>query len=433
MKHYYHLIIFFSLSALIYGQPSHEDLFFEDYDYVDFVKSVQFTRGGNALAYPIIARRSNSKLILSFDDMNADDYEYRYTIIHCDRNWNPSQIDALEYLSGFDFDEISSRQPNMFTTVNYTHHQLSIPNKKMGWRISGNYLLVIYDDEDQPILTRRFIVHENAGRIEGSYQKSQQGGLTRTHHRVNASYLDAPDFVRNPLDELSLTVVQNFDWLAVQDNVKPSLVQLERVEFNPTKELTFPSLIECRQFDTRSLDYKLMNVMFIDYHQDRIDTYLDTLTGVRVAGEFSTYQDNEGRFVIGKKEPTGSNYNPYSNEGKSTGKQNTYAEYTQVIFCLEVDNPLPGDVYILGKFNSYNPYSEYQMTYNPKSKKYTANVLMKQGFYDYLFGVVEDGSITYEYTEQLEMESSKDYIGIVYYRPFGVDFDRALTVEIIQE
>ena len=85
-------------TAQVYAQ----DFAYKDSVYVDYIKSVKFNIAGNPLALPAVPLGSEFPLELSFDDMDTHTREYTVSIIHCNKDWTPSQeINELEYLSGF--------------------------------------------------------------------------------------------------------------------------------------------------------------------------------------------------------------------------------------------------------------------------------------------------------------------------------------------
>jgi len=137
-----------------------EDINNYDYVYVDNIKSVQFHIDGLLLTYPIIDLTSSTPLVLSFDDLHADVKDYSYQLIHCDRDWQPSQLNTMEYLDGFTEELIDNYRYSFKTVTPFTHYRLYLPNEDMRWTISGNYLLVVYEDEGDkiPVITRRLVV-----------------------------------------------------------------------------------------------------------------------------------------------------------------------------------------------------------------------------------------------------------------------------------
>ena len=57
---------------------------------------------------------------------------------------------------------------------------------------------------------------------------------------------------------------------------------------------------------------------------------------------------------------------------------------------------------------------------------YLADVLLKQGFYNYAFALVsnKDKSVTFSKTEGNWHETENDYTILIYYRSFGDRYDR---------
>ena len=55
--------------------------------FVNNIKTVLLHPVNNEMLIPIINLNSEEKLKFSFDDLNSDVREYRYTLIHCDSDW----------------------------------------------------------------------------------------------------------------------------------------------------------------------------------------------------------------------------------------------------------------------------------------------------------------------------------------------------------
>jgi len=131
------------------------------------IKSVQLYREGNELSNPVIELGSDAKLLLKFDDLSEDVKNYSYTIIHCDPNWNESFIQQSEYLKGFPDNNLTDYAMSFNTIVKYVNYQLQIPNEECSPKYSGNYILVVFEDNNREnlVLMQRFYVVEPLVRI----------------------------------------------------------------------------------------------------------------------------------------------------------------------------------------------------------------------------------------------------------------------------
>ena len=130
---------------------------YENFIYNDKIKSVTFEQADNRLSEPFLELNSPQQLVLMFDDLEGDIKNYWYTLIHCDYNWNPSNLFSNEYLAGFTEDRIENYRTSFNTIQPYTHYQLTIPGREVRPMLSGNYLLKVYveGEPDKPVLTRR--------------------------------------------------------------------------------------------------------------------------------------------------------------------------------------------------------------------------------------------------------------------------------------
>ena len=74
-------------------------------------------------------------------------------------------------------------------------------------------------------------------------------------------------------------------------------------------------------------------------------------------------------------------------------------------------------------------YPENQMTYDENAQAYIADLLLKQGYYNYSYAVVNgDNEVSYEETEGNWYETENDYTILVYYRQLGARYDRLIGV-----
>jgi hypothetical protein len=62
-----------------------------------------------------------------------------------------------------------------------------------------------------------------------------------------------------------------------------------------------------------------------------------------------------------------------------------------------------------------------RMTYNGSAGVYEATLYLKQGYYNYMYGIIPKGGhqLNMESTEGNWWETENDYTVLVYYRPIG--------------
>ena len=109
----------------------------------------------NAYA-PIV--QLGQKLMLTFDDLNADEHTYSYKIEHCDLDWNKSDLSESEFIDGFAEDRIRDYENSFNTLQPYINYKVTIPNETTRLKISGNYLISVLNEDEEVVFKRRFVV-----------------------------------------------------------------------------------------------------------------------------------------------------------------------------------------------------------------------------------------------------------------------------------
>ena len=114
------------------------------------IATLQVVAGQNWLSPPVVDLYSNQPLNISFDDLTHEYHRYVYKIEHCEADWSVSQgIFLSDYLEGFtDAQTIDDMAESVNTNVLYTHYRLKIPNERCRIKMSGNYRLSVYDENN---------------------------------------------------------------------------------------------------------------------------------------------------------------------------------------------------------------------------------------------------------------------------------------------
>mgnify|MGYP001096192023 FL=1 len=131
---------------------------------------------------PIV--RLNEQITLKFDDLNADDSTYYYTIDRFDANWNKTDLFRADYMDGYDDMRIQSISYAVGTLQSYIHYTLTLPNAQTRLTKSGNYMLNIWDTNRNLVLQKRFLVTEQQTAVGVRMQRSQRIENIQSHQSV---------------------------------------------------------------------------------------------------------------------------------------------------------------------------------------------------------------------------------------------------------
>jgi hypothetical protein len=141
-------------------KPVETKITYYNYTSSDKIKTILLYKDGFELSLPLIELNSQEKLVLSFDDLAYGNTNYKYTFVHCDADWTPSDLQPYEFIKGFTEDYINDYEYSFNTIQKYTHYKLQFPTENMLLTKSGNYIIKVYQDgyADNPLFTRRFMI-----------------------------------------------------------------------------------------------------------------------------------------------------------------------------------------------------------------------------------------------------------------------------------
>jgi hypothetical protein len=392
------LLLFVTLKT--FAQTPYDDNVFNAH-----IKSVEFYNSKKEGSFPIITLQSGEQALLAFDDLRGGRRNYYYTIEHCDSKWNSSNIATAEYLQSFTDDQLTDYSYSTNTTQKYTHYELKLPNNNIAPKISGNYILKVYEDGDQRnmILTRRLYVINSKVSIAGDIVSSNDPSLRTTNQKINFQVNYAGLTVQNPNTDIKVLLMQNARPETGVWNTTPSGIRGTQLVYNDVNTNDFPGRNEFRHFDTRSLKLNSDRVSHI-YHDT---AYTVVLLGdpLRDQPSHSFQYDNNGNFFI------------LNQDGTDPRRD---ADYAHMYFSLAANKTdKEGTAYIVGKFNDYKIDERSKMDYEPIKGRFFTNLFLKQGVYDYEYIWVDrnDNKPDDIPIEGTHFETENNYQLLVYYRP----------------
>ena len=397
------------------------NLLFRDHNYVPNIASVQCYRKGFDQSIPIIAFESSEQIILKFDDFNEDRKNYYVKLIHCDALWTPSPLETHEYLDGFDQDEIIKIDPSFNTYHNYTHYQYTFPNDQLKLSKSGNYLLIIFDDNDinKLVLTRKVYLRHTRAIIEGQVTKPASPKYIYTNQAIKFN-VDLNGFdVNNIFDDVRVIISQNNRWDNMIADLKPTFANNSKLTYYHQDNNHFPGGKEYRTIDTRNLNFQSERIKsIITGNPTRIILKTDEFRSFINKME---WKDLNGKFSIA------------TTEGENSDLE---SEYTKVAFFLkpahknEYDE---GNIYLFGAMTNWDIDENYLFKYNYNSHLYELNLLLKQGVYNYHYAFINhnDKNVDIGFIEGNSKDTENDYTVFVYAKSLGENYDALIGYKII--
>ncbi|MCI4667219.1 MAG: DUF5103 domain-containing protein [Bacteroidia bacterium] len=381
-------------------------LYYSDYSYSNNVRTVELYREGLPESYPVLYLKRNQRLVLEFDELMPEsqrESDLFVDIISCDASWQESGILPIEFYEGFLKQRITNFQRSQFTKIPYVHYEYSFPRENEFFKMSGNYLLKVYkdNDENKVLMTRRFVVAEQEIQLSLKYQLS--GQMIRQQMEsfsFEAQTGNIPVF--NASNDLNVKVLQNFRWDNALEGLTPRFQNNNRFEYFIDILQSFKSGNEFRRHESESINLYGRNVQDIEERENVNDLYIFQ-DSKRIRNTFGPQRDRNGSFVVRVMEHRNDDLN---------------ADYLRNHFFIKSDSKLEGDVYVFGEFTDWNTLPQFRMDYNEQIRRYEGEFLLKQGIYDYQYVLLGDDDDTVNPIpfEGMHSRSENFYTILIYYR-----------------
>lgn len=362
-----YILLFFSVQIAV---AQSQGFVYDNKVYQPNIKTVQCYNAQKEQSIPVVTLKSNEQLVFSFDDLNGSSKNYWYTVEHCTSDWKSSGLSALDYLEGLSEDRITDYKYSFGTLQKYTHYRLTLPNTQISPKISGNYLLKVYEEgnQQQPVISQRFYVVENIVSIGIDVVASPQVSLRFSNQKVNLTIFHKTP-IQNPYSDLKVIVMQNGNPQTAVINTKPQFIRQGSLIYTELNSNDFPAGNEFRKFDIRSLRFKAENVQ---------DIIMDTAVNVILFPDLNTSKarysnliDENGSFYIRNQ------------DGRDDG---TESDYANVSFTLNALPPTAnGEAYVTGRFNDYQLNEASKLNFDSSRRRFYTNIRLKQGLYDYKY------------------------------------------------
>lgn len=383
------------------------------------IKTIELKNENNPRGLPIINLNSSEQLTLRFDDLDKTVKNYRYTFEHCDHNWKRSDnLFKNDFLSGFEENDIINHEISVNTSVPYIHYSMTFPNQDVTLKLSGNYVLIVYDEDPKNILlTQRFFVADIKTEVVTQPKIPVDYDYRYTHHQIDFTVNYPTIQSDNPLQEFKCVVMQNNRFDNAKYDIKPQFNNGKSLTFQNNPDLNFEAANEYRILDFRDIRPGNSNrnkVIFQDsnYH------ILPPIDYRRAYKSYATVFDHDGKFFV---DLAPRNFDP-----------NISADYNYVHFRLKKEMPYDtASVYMIGGFSYGEVLRDYKMRYNDSLRHYESHLLMKQGVYDYLYAIRgnKTGDLNVEDVDGSHVNTGNIYTVFVYIKRFADNYEQLIGVK----
>ena len=367
------------------------------------LKSLQAVVNEDWLSAPAVMNLGTDDVLhVSFDELSHDYHRYTYRIERCEVDWQPSEgMFESDWLEGFNDNVIEDYATSVNTVIPYTHYQFELPNNRCRLKMSGNYHLLILDDDNETVASVEFMVVEQVMALSLQATTNTDIDMNESHQQLSVSLNYGSLRVTNPEEQIRLVVIQNGRQDNCRQGISPTFKSLNGLEWKHTKELIFEAGNEYRKFEVLDPSHPTMGIDRIVWDGNNYQAYPFISEPRR---NYIYDVDADGAFCI---------------RNSDNRENETTCEYVYVNYRLKTA-PLPSGNIIIDAQWTTEAAEQYVMTYDTSEDLWQAQILQKQGYYSYQYlWEKADGTRSILPSEGNFYQTQNRYQALVYYKGTG--------------
>ena len=374
------------------------------------IASLQVVANNDWLSLPIITLNSNDFVNISFDDLTHEYHRYCYKIEHCEADWQTSSaLFESDYIDGFaSGNTIDDVQESTNTVQLYTHYNISFPNNKCRPKISGNYRVTIYDENDEKHVVCRayFMIVEPSMAVHLNVTTNTDIDINGKHQQVEMAIDYGNNIVSNPQTQIKTVVMQNSRWDNAVINARPQYIKANGLQWIHCKDFIFAGGNEYRKFETLEVTHTTMGLESINWDGHNYHAWIWT---DEPRPSYIYDKDANGAFLIRNSDNIDNDVN---------------SDY--IITHFRLKTPQTADpIYINGFFTNDRFLPQYEMKWNEKNQQYEGELLLKQGYYSYQYLLMKpEGKLKPVPSEGNFCQTENTYQALIYFKANGDRTDR---------
>ena len=407
------LIVLTSSTGVIAQQVYNDQVFEENIQSVRiFPASSDFSTQMNS---PVIALNAPSGLVLHFDDIAYDAELYSAKIIHCNVDWTKSQLREADYLTQFNEFNIQDYAYSIDTRIPYIHYTFQVPRVSK----TGNYIIKVYRgrDESQTVFTKKFMVFQNQLGVGAAVVPPSKTLDRMTSQQIEVTINYSNRELLDPANNTKVVIRQNQRWDNAIFGLKPTMIredtrQIQYKLFDGSN--VFQAGNEFRFVDLRFVRARGRNISSVKMEEDVVFAEAG-MDESRKGQGYLEYLDLNGQFGVLNAE-----------------RQNFELESEYVLVTLNLkSNELPQAPYVLGALTNWGANPDAQMVFNPEFGGYQTTLFLKQGWYDYQYGLPTEEGFDMEPFEGTHFQTENEYEVFFYYRDMGSRYDELIGYTVL--
>ncbi len=374
------------------------------------IKTLQLKVDGHVENFPVLKQGEGETLEVSFDDLTHEYKRYSYKVVHCDPEGHdtPDLFESDYFYETTDENVIDNYENSQNTTVLYTHYRFSLPNTQVAPKLPGNYRISIYGEDEEgeshEMCRTYFAVSSSQVGIKASCSTNTDVDWNATHQQITLEVNCGNLVLRDATSEIKLIVLQNRRW--DQAVIAPTFTTQNgnTLLWEHQRQLIFDAGNEYRKMEILSTRYPGMHGDGVRWHELY---YHYTLMPDYPRRNYLYDEDRNGLYVT---------------RWESAGDADVEADYVLTHFELESEKQEGCEVFICGQWTGGILQPDFQMTYDEQRGKYTADVLLKSGYYNYLYLCSDAKQPLRGDTAPFEgnyYQTENEYDFLVYYKPTG--------------
>jgi hypothetical protein len=256
------------------------------------------------------------------------------------------------------------------------------------------------------------MIYENAAYVGVSVKRSRDVSEIKNKQTVDIVINPIDTNLNNPKTNIKTLIIQNNDLNTAIKNIKPQYILGNQLTYRYIKETSFYSGNEFYFFENKDLRVAVNGIQYVELN----DLYEHILFSniSRKEQQYTYNPDINGNFLI---------------TAVDVENVNIEADYTFVHFSLiHPELPKNQSIHVYGNFNNYQINEDTKLNYYPEQQGYSGPILLKQGFYNYKYIVIDEnsGDVDYNAIGGNFWQTENSYKVLVYYRDLGARYDRLI-------